>query len=418
VRRLLPTAILTGLLLLAGAQSAQAHFFSVKVSPSSAAAGARTTFSVTIVNQGGPGANVNSVDLTAPAGFTLVSAIVPGAGTATIDGSKVKLRNLGLGPHKSVTATVVADVPCTTGTKTWGVSSPDRPFDAAHSARTTTVTGSCATGTALRFVGQPPDGAVGSPFGVSVEVVDASGNRVTGSAASVTLTLQTLTGSGTLGGTTTRTAVNGLVTFTGLTVSGPGTFRLVASSPGLTPASSVFRIDTVNTVCPENQTCTATTSTATTTASITALGDPARADTGILTLSFNSGPPLDCAGYTELTPDTALFDLRGGDRAKIATLIIDKAAVHATADNGAKHLELCFEAPRPFTTKSGAQAAPSGTFDWNADGVPEPAYAGLLPGCRRGAPGPCITKRKKVGGGDGYVEARIPLGLGDPRMRG
>ena len=418
MRRLLLTATTTALLLLAGAQSAQAHFYSVKVSPGTAAAGSRTTFSITIVNQGGPGLNVNSVDVTAPAGFGVVSASVPSPGTATVVGSTVKLRNLSLGGGKSLTATVVADVPCATGTKTWGLSSPDRPLDLTQTTRTTTVTGSCVTATALRFVTQPPDGQVGATFTVSVEVVDASGNRVTGSGASVALTLQTLEGGGTLSGTTTRAAVSGVATFTGLSVSGPGTFRLVASSTGLTSASSeVFRVDTVTTVCPENQTCTVTTSTADATASVTALGDSARPDAGVLTLSFNSGPELDCAGYTELTPDTALFDLRGGDRAKIASLTIDKSQVNATSNNGASFLEMCFGAPRPFTTKSGGQATQSGTFDWNADGVAEPVYAGLLPDCAQASPGPCIVKRKKVGAGDGYIEARIPLGLGDPAMR-
>ena len=209
----------------------------------------------------------------------------------------------------------------------------------------------------------------------------------------------------------------GLATFTGLSVTGAGTFTLTASSTGLTPATSVFRIDTVNTVCPENTTCTATTSTGDASASVTAFADPARPDTGVLTLSFNSGPAIDCAGYTELTPDTALFDLRGGDRAKTATLTIDKSAVQATSNNGAKFLEMCFGAARSFTTKSGAPATVQGSFDWNADGVPEPVYVGLLPDCGKDSPGPCITKRKKVGAGDGYIQARVPLGIGDPAMR-
>jgi hypothetical protein len=42
---------------------------------------------------------------------------------------------------------------------------------------------------------------------------------------------------------------------------------------------------------------------------------------------------------------------------------------------------------------------------------------GLLPDCGKDSPGPCVTKRKKVGAGDGYIEARIPLGIGDPAMR-
>jgi len=314
VRRLLLTATTTALLLLAGAQSAYAHFYTVKVSPATATAGSRTVFSVKISNQFGPAPAVNSVDITVPAGFTLISASVPSPGTATKAGSTVRLRNLGLGNGRSTTATVVADVPCATGAKTWGASSPDRGLDSANSARTTTLTGSC-------------------------------------------------------------------------------------------------------TACPENTDCSVTASRGDTAATVTAFGDPARPDTGVLTLTFTVGPRIDCAGYTELTPDTALFDFRGGDRAKTATLTVDKEAVNATSNNGAASLEMCFGASRSFTTKSGAPAAVQGSFDWNADGVAEPVFVGLLPNCGKDSPGPCIEKRKKVGAGDGYIRARVPLGLGDPAMR-
>ena len=43
---------------------------------------------------------------------------------------------------------------------------------------------------------------------------------------------------------------------------------------------------------------------------MTAFGDPSRPDTGVLSLSFDNGPRINCAGYTELTPDTALFFIK------------------------------------------------------------------------------------------------------------
>ena len=114
----------------------------------------------------------------------------------------------------------------------------------------------CSVAGALRFATQPADARVGqvvtgapyNPAGspVAVEVVDASGNRVTSSTATVSLTLVRIHGTGTLQGTTTKTAVGGVATFSDLRLSAPGTYRLVASSSGLTSVSSdVFRVDTV-----------------------------------------------------------------------------------------------------------------------------------------------------------------------------
>ncbi|MCW8139315.1 MAG: VCBS repeat-containing protein [Planctomycetota bacterium] len=91
---------------------------------------------------------------------------------------------------------------------------------------------------ALRFV-QPASG--GAPLvplpPVQVEVLDAGGNRVTGSAQQVSLAL--VAGNGAvLGGTTTRSAVGGVATFSDLTVDRSGTYQLTASAGVLTGATS------------------------------------------------------------------------------------------------------------------------------------------------------------------------------------
>jgi hypothetical protein len=280
--------------------------------------------------------------------------------------------------------------------------------------------GGCQKAAALRFVVEPASGQSGDVLTVKVAVVDKYGRRVEHSSARVTLALHTLYGSGTLSGTTTRYAHRGIAIFDDLRVTGAGTFRLVASSPWLKPATSaVFRIDTVAVRCAENAGCTAATSTGDTAASVTALGDPRRKDAGVLTLSFNSGPSLDCARYDEQSPDTALFDLRGGDRVKFARLTVDgSSSLRGYYGHGPKPLQLCFGAPRPFKTSGGGQATVGGSFDWNADGVPEKVFVGLLPDCGKWVSGPCIVKRRPHWGGGGTIEARIPLGYGDPAMRG
>lgn len=95
------------------------------------------------------------------------------------------------------------------------------------------------TPTALRFVSVPTSVASLSTFTVQVEVVDASGSRVTSAANPVTLALASNPGSAVLTGTLTVAAVNGLATFPDLVLNQVGTgYTLQASSSGLSPAVS------------------------------------------------------------------------------------------------------------------------------------------------------------------------------------
>ena len=84
----------------------------------------------------------------------------------------------------------------------------------------------------------------GASFTARVAVQDAGGNLVTSASPQVTLSLANAAGA-TLGGTTTVTAVNGVATFTGLSVDKAGTgYTLQAAAAGLTPATSpAFGVD-------------------------------------------------------------------------------------------------------------------------------------------------------------------------------
>ena len=263
----------------------------------------------------------------------------------------------------------------------------------------------------------------GSPYApggppVSVEVVDAAGARVTTATDAITIALGAGSSPGTLTGTLTVNAVAGVASFSTLRISAPGTFSLAATAAGLTAATSApFKVDTVVAACTEDVLCTGTTSSPTTRVDVSAFADPARPDAGFLALSLNVGPALDCAGYTEISPDTALVDVTAASRTKTVSLTIDKKQMNAVANNGASFLQVCFASPAPFTTSAGTASPLQGTFDWNADGVPDPQYVGLLPDCGAFAP-PCVVARKKVGAGDGFIQANLPAGLADPRMRG
>jgi PKD repeat protein len=87
----------------------------------------------------------------------------------------------------------------------------------------------------LAFVQQPSGGQANSVLPqTSVAIQDASGATVTNASGAITLTIS----SGTLGGTTTVAAVNGVAAFNTLTVSAAGTYTLTATSTGLTAATS------------------------------------------------------------------------------------------------------------------------------------------------------------------------------------
>ena len=404
---------------------ASAHTYSVVLSPSSAAAGARVEFKATFTNKASD-VKLGSANLTAPTGFSVVSASVP-VGSATTSGNVVQLRNLYLQPGKSVTAKVVADVPCTAGDKTWSVvARKTGDFTGAdsgprvNSQLTTTVTGGgCAT--ALRFVNQPANARINetittSPYNmppggpVTVEVVDGAGHRVTTSSAVITVAIAPGTGTGTLHGTTTATAVNGLATFSDLSIDLEGTsYALRASSSGLTSATSgSFRIDEAATVCTEDNTCTATLANQDASLDVTAQGN-AQGDSGVLVINRTAGASLDCAGYDELLDRDFTVDFLPNPgtvgRAKTVSLTIGRDAMKDSTDNGVAHLEMCFGAPFMFAVKNGTPPLQN----------PAPGlFVGLLPDC--GTP-PCVSKRKGQGGA-GIIVAQAPGGVQDPRYNG
>ncbi len=100
--------------------------------------------------------------------------------------------------------------------------------------------------THLAFGTQPPSNAVtGQSLGsVTVQVLDANNNVVTGSSAPVTMTIANNPGSATLSGTTTVNASSGIATFANLSVNKVANgYTLQASSGSLTSAiSSTFNI--------------------------------------------------------------------------------------------------------------------------------------------------------------------------------
>lgn len=95
----------------------------------------------------------------------------------------------------------------------------------------------------LRFSVQPAaSSGAGAVFNVTVELLDASGAKITKATDVVTLSV---TGGATLTGTTSAAAVAGVATFTGLSVTKAGTgYTITASANGISASSSSFTVTT------------------------------------------------------------------------------------------------------------------------------------------------------------------------------
>jgi hypothetical protein len=100
---------------------------------------------------------------------------------------------------------------------------------------------SVGSATKLGFFVQPTGTTGGATIApaVQVEIQDVGGNRVAGATNSVTLAVGTNPNSGTLAGTKTVAAVNGVAMFSGVSIDSAGTgYTLDASASGLTGATS------------------------------------------------------------------------------------------------------------------------------------------------------------------------------------
>lgn len=191
--------------------------FSIAPIPSPQTAG--VPFTIEITAQDAAGNTVTSfagvVTLRAPGGLTPSSS---GAFANGVRTETVQIATAGLGQRIEVTD----------GAGHTGVSNP---FD---------VRGGSAD--RVEFVVQPGAGSAGSTLlgPPTVSVRDSQGNIVTESVPiSVALDPQANPTGATLGGTLTRTSAGGLAVFDDLRVSLPGQgYRLVASAPGLLPATS------------------------------------------------------------------------------------------------------------------------------------------------------------------------------------
>ncbi len=194
---------------------------------------------------GGPFATQPTVTIQDAYGNTVINGADGGApltislnsGTGTLSGTTTVTAALGVATWSGLSIDTI-------GSKVLRVNKPDLTGSGGTgtlAADSNSFNVSSATASKLAFTTQPGGGAAGSAWSQQpvITVQDSFGNTVTSSSASITLTIGTNPGTGTLSGTATVNAINGIATFVGLSINKTGTgYSLTASSSGLTGATS------------------------------------------------------------------------------------------------------------------------------------------------------------------------------------
>ena len=188
--------------------------------------------------------------------ITASPTTIPANGTSTStitvelrDASGISLTTGGATVALSTTAGTLSGVTDNgNGTYTATLTSPSTGGSATVSG---TVNGSAITDTAvvtfsavatrLEFVQQPTSEQAGASISpaITVRAVDNAGTTITSFTGNVTIAIASNPGGGTLSGTTTVAAVNGVATFGNLSINRTGNgYTLAASATGLTGATS------------------------------------------------------------------------------------------------------------------------------------------------------------------------------------
>jgi hypothetical protein len=250
---------------------------------------------------------------------------------------------------------------------------------------------------------------------VQVKVVDEFGATVTNSKAAITIAITSGAnpGGGTLSGTKTVSAVGGVASFSGLSISQPGIgYRLTATSRGMNPATSGhFDIWSSIQQCSATP-CSATASSDSTSGTVTATSF---ANTTRFVGAGIGGGSYDCTGTSYQAVSAPFsFDVVDGsgglgqDGQFTAVLRIRKSTVQSSGHPGASTWQICYASPHQTPPPSWA----SGTAT-----IGDILYdTGLLPDCSSTAPvAPCVQARNKDNAGDVLVTF---LASGDPLGRG
>src|SRR5438093_105601 len=272
--------------------------------------------------------------------------------------------------------------------------------------------------TELVFTVEPSNAAAGSAITPAVHVTaqDAHGNIATAFTGTVTLGLGTNPGGGTLSGTATAAAVNGVATFANVSINKAGTgYTLTAAATGVTgTTSAAFNVTAggatrpVFTVQPSNAIAAAAITPAVQVTAQDALGNTDPSFSGSVTMAFGVNP----AGGT-LSGTTTVAAV--GGVATFSTLRVDKSGTGYALSATATGLSAATSTPfnvtsgtatrlaftvQPTNTMAGATITPAvevtaqDAFGNTVPGFTGNVTAAITPGT--GAPGATLSGTRTV----------------------
>jgi hypothetical protein len=410
--------------LVAAPASAVTPTMTASLTPDSANAGARTTFTLTVrSNQG----SLRSLSLGAPAGFFVGSATST-SGNPNVSGNQtVNVTGLSISGANTVTVTITAWPKCTPGSpNTW-------TLNAAQNGGTTYVPVTFSTTvtqpSSCKLLFGPIADQIKNVAG-TVLVAAARANDTVDSTYTDVISLSIENDPGTndaaLAGGGATAPVNGVATFsTSLDVAGTG-YVLEACSPtinggpcapgledGLGFRSASFAVYDTKSDCQNGNSCFTSSSGTQVTTTVTANGQ-----NGTTVKAGIFGVPqaiaggsnlanLDCAGYEEITEVVSTFDFNGAGL-KTVVDILSADQMKEIANQGVSFLQACFGSSLPFTDRFGNPAVFNPTLG---------LFVGLMKDCptnkkNLAAFAPCVVSRQGGGGGTGeftYIAAE-----GDP----
>ncbi|HSE66355.1 MAG TPA: Ig-like domain-containing protein, partial [Gemmatimonadales bacterium] len=284
---------------------------------------------------------------------------------------------------------------------------PGSPLDFTATA----VPGNAAQ---LVFIQQPTTTAAGQSIAppLTVRVEDANGNTVQGSSVSVTVALGSNSPGGSLSGTTTVNAINGVATFGGLSLDRAGNdYTIVASASGGIGLATSAKFDIIPGLPAKLAIVTQPAANASSAVLLSpqpvvrlqdAMGNPVRQSNVPVTAAITSGGGIlggtttvgtnssGVAAYTDLVLSGSV-----GER----TLLFSAPGLQAVASTP---VNLAIGAPANIALNSGnGQSAPVGMA------VPVPPSAKVTDAS--GNPVPQTTVRFAVGSGGGTVTGATPV---------
>jgi len=389
--------------------------------PATAGAGTGKDYAFQVTNND-PHETLRSLTFTAPAHFVITGASGPsGTSVSARPGSSVTLKLPKERTGRTFTVNVTALSPCIVkSSEVWGVSGIDS-LGETHEVRwssaplAVSVTGKCS----LVFTGQPAQTAVnsdiltgfnstGSPL--AVQLRDANNAPVSpanfsASRTRVTISIKTNSGGARLAGTTTVTSSHGVAHFGNLKINKAGAgYDLTASASGFTAATSAFFTVSGQIQACSTSSCTASQSTPTTAASLTASSPGNFATLGLGGVNFS------CSHYTAVS-DVAAFGVLDSSGAAVAnapaivTLTISKS-VAESVHRPLFRWQLCYASQTRFPVIPGTRGTAVIGGETN--------YTGLLLPCflfNRDHPVPCLKSRHRTK--DGAIKLTF-VAVGDP----